>query len=94
MTDGAAWIRVAEGAIGILSIYLGYRLFCDIPAEPRRVFTSIVSGALLGLFGLVSLAAATANHRPRAAAIGVHGTTKSLRAPGIHRYQRRAERTA
>ena len=47
MTDAASWMRVAEGAIGTVSIYLGYRLFCDAPAERRRFFTSLASGALL-----------------------------------------------
>jgi hypothetical protein len=86
-------MRVAEGIIGILSIYLGYRLFCDVATERRRFFTNLASGALLGLFGLASLILATANYRPREVPVRGHGNTRSLNAPGIHRYGQAPQRT-
>jgi hypothetical protein len=93
MADVAAWMRVAEGVIGMFSIYLGYRLFCDVATERRRFLTNLASGALLGLFGLASFIAATTNYHPRDASLRGRGTTRSLNAPGIHRYGRTAQRT-
>jgi hypothetical protein len=59
-----AQIRTLEklliAAIGALSIYLGYRLFCDVPVRGTgtvgigrmRVPTPLAAGALLALVGL------------------------------------------
>ena len=54
-------IRLAAAVIGTLSIYLGYRLFCD-----RRpvLLTNLASGALLALFGLGILLADVRAMRP------------------------------
>ncbi len=51
------WIRVAMAITGALSIYLGYRLFCDISHQDARaplsgLLTNLVSGALLAIFGI------------------------------------------
>jgi hypothetical protein len=47
-----AWARIAIGASGFVSIYLGYRLFC----ETRRVtLLRGLSGALLALYGMAIL---------------------------------------
>jgi hypothetical protein len=56
-----AWVRVAIAAIGALSVYLGYRLFCD-----RRpvLLTNLISGALLAMFGLGILVADARSLRP------------------------------
>jgi hypothetical protein len=35
--------------LGALSLYLGYRLFCD---NRNRTLTSLASGALLAIFGM------------------------------------------
>jgi len=43
-------LQIAIALLGALSIFLGYRLFCDSPA---RLF----SGALLALFGVAILSA-------------------------------------
>ena len=56
------WIRVAVAIAGVLSLYLGYRLFCDLsPHEPRTtrsaLLTNLVSGGLLAVFGLIILIA-------------------------------------
>jgi hypothetical protein len=55
------WVRAAMAVAGVLSIYLGYRLFCNIAAQRtlRRsiLLTNMASGALLALFGLGILVA-------------------------------------
>lgn len=43
------WIGLAEAVIGSLSLYLGYKLFCD--RRPVLV-TNLVAGALLAIFGV------------------------------------------
>ena len=40
---------IALFCLGALSLFLGYRLFCDIHS---RTLTSLASGALLALFGM------------------------------------------
>jgi hypothetical protein len=72
-------MRVGIAATGILSIFLGYRLFCDLSratlAGARSVsLTNLASGALLAVFGLGILVA------------DVHGTGIATHlAPGVSR---------
>jgi hypothetical protein len=40
---------IALFCLGALSLFLGYRLFCDVRS---RTLTSVASGALLALFGM------------------------------------------
>jgi hypothetical protein len=92
-------IRVVEGIAGMLSIYLGYRLFCDIPFERsrvmrRRLLTNIASGTLLGLFGMAGLIAAAGGHRTHAVARGKSTATRSLKSPGLVHRRGVLERTA
>lgn len=42
------WLRLAMMAVGGVSLYVGYRLFCDAP----QVLRNFVAGALLAVFGL------------------------------------------
>ena len=46
------WLTIAPIFVGALSIFLGYRLFCDVSGRRSGVFTSLASGALLALFGM------------------------------------------
>ena len=51
------WLRLAMMAIGGVSLYLGYRLFCDAPQmNPAGTRTAVLrnfaAGALLAVFGL------------------------------------------
>jgi len=61
------WVRFVVAGIGAVSLYLGYKLFCDVSQQTRRV-SSLTAGALLALFGLGLLfaeargIAATTNH--------------------------------
>jgi hypothetical protein len=53
----ATWLKLAMMAIGGVSLYMGYRLFCDTPqvSEERLravVLRNFVAGALLALLGL------------------------------------------
>jgi len=48
-------VRGIAALIGILSVYLGYRLFCSLAGQsPSRsiLFTNMASGALLASFGI------------------------------------------
>lgn len=45
------WVRAGIAVIGAVSVYLGYKLFCDIPQESRRL-TNFIAGALLAVLGL------------------------------------------
>lgn len=44
-------MHTAMAIAGVLSIYLGYKLFCD-SAYQRNRFRHLLSGALLAMFGL------------------------------------------
>jgi hypothetical protein len=58
----ATWLKLAMMAIGAISLYMGYRLFCDAPqANEQRlrsfdvrkaVLRNFVAGALLAMLGL------------------------------------------
>jgi hypothetical protein len=53
----ATWLKLAMMAIGGVSLYTGYRLFCDAPqASEERirgvVLRNFVAGALLAVLGL------------------------------------------
>lgn len=52
-------VRAAAGVVGVLSVYCGYRLFCEIPSARNRAMNVIhgLSGALLALFGVALLIA-------------------------------------
>jgi hypothetical protein len=91
-----AWVKMVEVAVGLVSIYLGYRLFCEIPFERsrimrRRVMTNVASGALLALFGVASLVAAASGSEPRPARVHPRGTTPSLHSPAIHGSRHKVE---
>jgi hypothetical protein len=91
-----AWVRVAIAAIGALSVYLGYRLFCD-----RRpvLLTNLISGALLAVFGLGILVADARSLR--ASGSDSHPASRqrkateegSFRAPGFDQRVDSGERT-
>ena len=51
--ETAHWVRALAAVVGALSIYIGYRLFCDSIYLQRRstLFTNLAGGALLALFG-------------------------------------------
>jgi hypothetical protein len=51
------WARIAIAAASALSIYLGYKLFCDA--------RNAVFGAVLALFGMGILVADLGVHAPR-----------------------------
>jgi len=44
-------VEILMAVAGALSVYLGYRLFCDCAYQKSRV-RHLVSGALLAVFGL------------------------------------------
>jgi hypothetical protein len=79
-TQIGTWVKLAIAAVGFLSIYLGYKLFCDIPFRGGRTFRTIflvnlVSGAALALFGVGVLTAdlrSMRNDRNGAGAGAVH----------------------
>ena len=52
-------VRAATGVVGVLSVYCGYKLFCEIPFAKSRATHVIhgLSGALLALFGMALLIA-------------------------------------
>jgi hypothetical protein len=90
MIQNIAAIRLIEITIGVFSIYLGYRLFCDIPhdespASRRRIFTNITSGTLLALFGMGILLTG-AMQQPRAVRAHTSRAARSMRSPAIHRF--------
>lgn len=49
--------RVVIAAGGALSIYCGYKLFCEIPFGKNRAYSAVngVAGAILALFGMALL---------------------------------------
>jgi hypothetical protein len=59
---GANQVDIIMAVAGALSIYLGYRLFCDSTYPGSRV-RHLVSGALLAVFGLGMLIADVRNIR-------------------------------
>ena len=53
----ATWLKLAMMAIGGVSLYMGYRLFCDAPQAGEErvrsvVLRNFVAGALLAVLGL------------------------------------------
>jgi hypothetical protein len=80
MIQNAVFIRLIEMAIGVFSIYLGYRLFCD---AQRRIFINITSGTLLALFGLGMLLTA-ATQKPRTITTRTSRSANSLKSPAKH----------
>jgi len=59
-------VDILMAIAGALSIYLGYKLFCDC-AYPKSRIRHLMSGALLALFGLGILMAEARNIRTAAA---------------------------
>ena len=53
----AEWFRIVIAVVGLLSIFLGYRLFCGVSAQKSGKLANFASGALLALFGMVALVA-------------------------------------
>ena len=56
------WMRLAIAVGGALSIYLGYRLFCDIPFRQARTLRTVflvnlIAGAALAILGVGMLIA-------------------------------------
>lgn len=45
------WMRLVMAGIGAVSLYFGYKLFCDVSQATRRI-SSFAAGALLAVFGL------------------------------------------
>ena len=89
-------VRLAIAAVGAGSLYLGYKLFCDVP---QRRFSNLAAGALLAIFGLGILfaeargIAATTRH-PQHGWSGTRPTEQgSYDEPRLHRV-RLIERTA
>lgn len=58
-------MEILMAAASVLSLYLGYRLFCDC-ADPKNRMRHLASGALLAVFGLGILIADIHAHRARA----------------------------
>lgn len=56
-------VRAAAGVVGLLSVYCGYKLFCEMPFAKNRPMHLIhgLSGALLALFGMALLIAGIHN---------------------------------
>jgi hypothetical protein len=83
-------VNILMAVMGILSIYLGYRLFCDSAYQRNRV-RHLVSGALLAVFGLGILIAdvrdvRAARHDPQAARYKRKSTKEgSFERPAVHR---------
>jgi len=46
------WLSIVPIVVASLSIFLGYRLFCDVSGRRAGMVTSLASGALLALFGM------------------------------------------
>jgi hypothetical protein len=93
------WMRAVMAIAGALSIYLGYRLFCDVSHQksPRlSVFvTHMASGAMLALFGLAILIAdvremGTAARSPRVNWQKKSSAHGSFEAPKFNRVARSA----
>jgi hypothetical protein len=84
----SALTKVVEVAVGLISIYLGYCLFSDLPWERsravhRKVIINLASGTLLALLGMASLMAAAGTARLSGDHRSVRGTTHSLRSPAL-----------
>ena len=75
-------MAIAQILFGILSLFLGYRLFCDVRS---RSITSLAAGALLALLG-VGILIADARSMGRAASAGHPGwQMKSKNTPQLRR---------
>lgn len=71
-------MQIAIAVAGILSIYLGYRLFCGIPLGITRG----IAGALLALFGMAILSADVQTLRHRDTETHRQTHQGSFRTPG------------
>jgi len=82
---------------GALSIYLGYKLFCDCAYQKSRI-RHLTSGALLALFGLGILMAEARHIRTSAADSHTARQRKksteegSFEAPRLHKHMKVTER--
>jgi hypothetical protein len=72
-------IQIAIALLGALSVFLGYRLFCDSPAR-------FLSGALLTLFGAGILSADLIGMRSHAV-IEPKPATHHARPAGMNRHR-------
>ncbi len=50
------WVRLTMAIGGALSIYIGYKFFCDLPFRKAKtlrgvLLVNLISGALLAVFG-------------------------------------------
>lgn len=56
---GPETLRIVFAVIGLLSVFLGYRLFCGLAERKSATLsvlvTNVASGALLALFGMAIL---------------------------------------
>ncbi len=93
-TQIGSWVRLTIAAGGLLSIYFGYKLFCDVPFRMGRTFRTIfvlnlVSGAGLALFGVGVLTADLRGIRTNAPAVPQRKSAEegSFIAPRVHRDQ-------
>jgi hypothetical protein len=84
-------LRIVMALLGLLSIFLGYRLFCGLAGESRRwsrLLTNLVAGALLALFGvgiliadIRGISATASDQRPEWQR---KSSQQDLQAPGKH----------
>lgn len=79
-------MRVIEIFIGLVSIGLGYRLFCELPLDRSygsrsRFVTNLAAGSLLALFGMASLVSAAGAGHSRVAHSTARHATRSSKLP-------------
>jgi hypothetical protein len=51
------WATVAMAVMGLLSLFLGYRLFCGGKSARAALITNLLAGGLLTIFGIAILIA-------------------------------------
>jgi hypothetical protein len=72
-------LQIAIAILGALSVFLGYRLFCETPVR-------LLSGALLALFGVAILSADLIGLRGHAA-IESKPATQHAKPAGLNRHR-------
>jgi hypothetical protein len=89
---GATAVEILMAIAGAVSLYLGYRLFCDSAYHRGRV-RHLISGALLAVFGLAILFASAQglrrpSHHPHLVPDNLLRYSTPLRTRGIVRFCR------
>jgi hypothetical protein len=77
-------IQIAFAIVGAISIFLGYRLFCDGALGKTRMI-QLASGALLAIFGVAILSADLISVRSRSAP-EIRPNTHHAKPAGTHRH--------